>query len=156
MTLSSIKHTFIGICLAVMCVLGFVIIIFPILAMLFPALLDFLFSLILGETNYAAIGIATLVTLLFLFIWWTFRLVTKTLKKQITSNYSLLGYYVIQLFLVAPLMFYCLIANNWEVMKDGQFVFGIIIVFPFAGIVPLSTGIVVDILRYFNRSKNNY
>ena len=78
-----------------MCVLGFVIIIFPILAMLFPALLDFLFSLILGETNYAAIGIATLITLLFLFIWWTFRLVTRTLKKQITSNYSLLGYYVI-------------------------------------------------------------
>src|SRR5574343_64458 len=147
MTLSSIKHTFIGICLAVMCVLGFVIIIFPILAMLFPALLDFLFSLILGETNYEAIGIATMITLLILFIWWTFRLVTRTLKKQITSNYSLLAYYVIQLFLVAPLMFYCLIANNWGVMKDGQFVFGIIIVFPFAGIVPISTGIVVDILR---------
>lgn len=147
MTLSTIKHTFIGICLAIMCVLGFVIIIFPILAMLFPALLDFLFSLILGKTNYAAIGIATLITLLILFIWWTFRLVTKTLKKQITSNYRLFGYYVIQLFLVAPLMFYFLIANNWEVMKDGQFVFGIIIVFPFAGIVPLMTGIVVDILR---------
>ena len=63
MTLSNIKHTFIGICLAILCVWSLVIIIFPILAMLFPALLDFLFSFILGETNYAAIGIATLLTL---------------------------------------------------------------------------------------------
>jgi hypothetical protein len=147
MTLSNIKHTFIGICLAILCVWSLVIIIFPILAMLFPALLDFLFSFILGETNYAAIGIATLLTLLILFIWWTYLLVTKTLKKQITSNYSLLGYYVIQLFLVAPLMYYFLIANNWEVMKDGQFIFGIILVFPFAGLVSLSTGIVLDVLR---------
>lgn len=148
----SVKHSFIGLIVAIICQFSVYLFFLPLLTIFLPGFLEFIFSIFIK--NPITIAYAVMITLILLLGFSTYIIGSKIVKK--TSIQGIIGLYVLQLFLVTPLFLYIRTSSNWEAMKDGQFVFGVIEVFPLSGIVPLMSGITIDILRYFNRSKNNY
>ncbi len=139
----SVKHSFIGLIVAIICQFSVYLFFLPLLTIFLPGLLEFIFSIFIK--NPITIAYAVMITLILLLGFSTYIIGNKIVKK--TSIQVIIGLYVLQLFLVTPLFLYIRTSSNWEAMKDGQFVFGVIEVFPFAGLVSLSTGIVLDVLR---------
>jgi hypothetical protein len=139
----SVKHSFIGLIVAIISQFSVYIFFLPLLTIFLPGFLEFVFAIFIK--NPITIAYAVMVTLILMLAFSTYFIGYKIVKK--TSIQGIIGLYVLQLFLVTPLFLYIRISSNWEAMKDGQFVFGVIDVFPLSGIVPLSTGIVLDVLR---------
>jgi hypothetical protein len=119
----------------------------PILTLILPGLLEFIFSLIFGNSQFKIIGISVLFSLVIIFILTTYSLFKVILRKKDLIKKELFTYFTLQVFIIPPIFFYINTSRNWESANDGQFFFGIYEVFPLSCFSFVVIGVIIDIIR---------
>ena len=121
--------------------------IIPILTLIFPGLLEIIFSSFIEPSKSKTIGIYVLASLIFIFIvtsYLSFKVIFK--QKELLKN-ELLKYFTLQVFIIPSIFLYVKAVSNMEQINDGQFFFGIIEVFPLSSLSFIFIGILIDFIR---------
>ncbi|MFT4523726.1 MAG: uncharacterized membrane protein YozB (DUF420 family) [Bacteroidia bacterium] len=148
--------TIIGSTITVVCFATTWTFIVPILT-IFPIglQLELLFSEIFPDANYSTTSSRVLVTLFGLSIltgiWFYKRINKDKIEKRKFNTIRLIFFFIIQIFIIHPLIFYTWATMNAGNAGDGQFTFGIIETFPISSLSFGIIGIFVD--RYKNKEQ---
>ncbi len=121
--------------------------IIPILTLILPGLLEFVFTLFFGNSDYKYIGISVLFSLVLIFSLITYFTLNVILRKKRLIKKELFIYFTFQVFIIPPIFSYVNILSNLENANDGQFFFGIFEVFPLSCLSYVTLGILIDIIR---------
>ncbi|ANQ49886.1 hypothetical protein MY04_2517 [Flammeovirga sp. MY04] len=73
-------------------------------------------------------------------------------KKKPFSHWKVIIFYLAQYFLIHPLVIYTCVIFNLKNAGDGQFIFGILEVYPISSLMYLAFGFMVDYLK--NKTAN--
>jgi hypothetical protein len=137
---------FVGSVFAVICLICTLTMIVPLLSIIPLGLpLELLFSSIFTNSDYGVISISVFLCLTTLFLFITIILIKK-LRKEF-SKFLLIYYYLFQLILIHPMVFYFWAILNSSNAGDGQFAFGIIITFPISSLLFIPLGLIIDLFR---------
>ncbi len=121
--------------------------IIPMLTLTLPGLLENIFSVFFGNSPYKTIGISVLISLLLIFIITTYLMFKVIFKQKQLLIKKLYTYFTFQVFIIPPIFFYLKTSRNWETANDGQFIFGIVEVFPLSCFIFVIIGVIIDIVR---------
>ncbi|MDC3388898.1 hypothetical protein OAX11_05255 [Flavobacteriaceae bacterium] len=108
--------------------------------------LENLFS---GE-NYQNTSIKVFISLIILFIligFWFYKKLVSDRKESNGLNISrMMLFFLVQFFIIHPLVFYLWASLNSEHSGDGQFIFGIVKTFPISSFSFVIFGLIIDSL----------
>lgn len=150
--LDNLTVSIIGLLFTFVCLISTFTFIIPILTLVFPGILEMIFSLIFGDSSFQKIGISVIITLLCVFLLSTYFFLQRINKRPEKLKIETIYYFVCQIFLLPPICFYFSASRNWESAGDGQFFFGIFEVFPKSCLSFLVLGIIIDLYRMMIKS----
>lgn len=131
-----------------------VVILVPLLSMILSIFLELFFSLFFDSQNFKKIGVSVIISLGILFLASTYLIIQKIKQQQKVKTKYVVWYFTFQIFIIPPFCFYLQISTNWNSASDGQFIFGIIEVFPFSTALFIVLGIFFEIFKIIRIKKN--
>jgi hypothetical protein len=130
-----------------------VVILVPLLSMILSIFLELFFSLFFNSQDFKKTGFSVIISLSILFLAATYLMLKKINQQKLKTKY-LVWYFTFQIFIIPPFCFYLQISNNWNSASDGQFIFGIIEVFPLSTALFIGLGIFFEIFKIMRIKKN--
>lgn len=154
--------TKIGIIVTVCSLISTLTFIIPLIAIMpLSNFLEYIFKSHYGNVEYSVIGECVLLTLTLIFATITFfyflyvYLTSKQHKK--ISSITLTFLFIILFFVVHPLGHFIDTSSNWSMVKDGQFIMGVINNYPISSFSFVVFGLLTDLIQnYFNPTGLEY
>lgn len=109
--------------------------------------LEQLYKILFPDSGYGTVATGVLITLVLLFLIATIAFIDRIEKTTVFVMGWVWGYFIAQLFIIHPLVFYIWATVNAEKAGDGQFIFGIFETFPVSSVMFVFLGFFIDHIK---------